>query len=80
MESPKPVDEEKIQSTNIYYLKQEGNVVSSKNAISDTMNQHFYFIGMALALEIEDPPVTLLSGEHHLNSRRSRYKLSPILV
>ena len=55
-------------TTNIDQLKQEGNVISNKKDISDTMNQYFSSAGTTLAEEIKDSPNPLLSGEYHLNT------------
>ena len=68
------------KTTNIDYLKQEGNVISNKKAISDTMNQFFCSIGTALAEEIEDSPNPILSGKYRLNPKSSSFKFSPLLV
>ena len=70
----------KSKTTNINYVKQEGNVISNKKAISDTMNQLFCSIGTTPAEEIEDSPNPLLSGKYHLNPKSSSFKFSPLLV
>ena len=57
------------KTTNIDQLKQEGNVINNKKAISDTMNQYFCSVGITLAEEIEDSPNPLLSGEYHLKPK-----------
>ena len=68
------------KTTNIDQLKQEGNVISNKKDISDTINQYFSSVGTTLAEEIEDSPNPLLSGEYHLNTRNSIFKFSPLRV
>ena len=71
MESPKSA---------IDQLKQEGNVISNKKDISDTMNQYCSSDGTTLAEQIEDSPNPLLSGEYHLNTRNSIFKFNPLRV
>ena len=68
------------KTTNIDHLKQEGNVISNKKAISDAMNQYFCPIVATLAEEIEDSPNPLLLGEYHLYPISSRFKFSPLLA
>ena len=68
------------KTTNIDELKQEGNVISKKKDIYDTMNQYFSSVGTTLAEEIEDSPNPLLSGEYHQNTRNSIFKFSPLWV
>ena len=68
------------KTTNFDQLKQEGNVISNKKDISDTMNQYFSSVGTTLAEYIEDSPNPLLSGEYHLNAGNSLFKLSALQV
>ena len=70
----------KSKTTNINQLKQEGNVISNKKDISDTMNQYFSSVGITLAEEIENSPNPLLSREYYLNTRNSIFKFSPLQV